>query len=479
MKKIFYTLGALMLLSTTFTGCKPQEMEDYEMQAAPSETNVKFAFTPQVDKPNRITFKNQSTVPGIAVWDFGNGQTGKGNEVVMDFPLKGEYLVKLTLYTNGGSAESAQTITIAATDASILDTEMYNFLTGGLAKAEGKTWVFDSYHAGHFGVGPAGGTSPEWWVAQPEDKLKCSLYKNEFTFKVDGTQMIWTNKDSVYTNKLGLDKLGGASSEPPAGDFDVYYKPKASYTFTLNENAKTLTLSDGAFVGHYTGSSTYQILKLTEDELYLKVISAVEPGNAWYYRFVPKEKHVKPVVTIENKGVALAEDFQAAEPKLEFVKQDMGDHSGSYANPAPVPLNTSSTVYLYEKSTAFYSNLSWVAPDYKFDLSEVNKVKMKVFIPTYNDYATEADVAGDWVAVKTLQPTVAVKLQNNDLGGQAYSTQFEIVKTINEKGKWIEVEFDFSNVKDRKDFNKIVIQFGGEGHAAPGIFFFDDFSFSK
>ena len=55
----------------------------------------------------------------------------------------------------------------------------------------------------------------------------------------------------------------------------------------------------------------------------------------------------------------------------------------------------------------------------------------------------------------------------------------KIVKANLQKDRWLELEFDFSSVKDRKDYDKIVIQFGGEGHAAPGIFFFDDFSFNK
>ena len=29
------------------------------------------------------------------------------------------------------------------------------------------------------------------------------------------------------------------------------------------------------------------------------------------------------------------------------------------------------------------------------------------------------------------------------------------------------------------DYDKIVVQFGAEGHAAPGLFFFDDFTFGK
>ena len=45
---------------------------------------------------------------------------------------------------------------------------MYNALTGGAANLGGKTWVFDQYHDGHFGVGPAKGGgdydgTPKWW----------------------------------------------------------------------------------------------------------------------------------------------------------------------------------------------------------------------------------------------------------------------------------------------------------------------------
>lgn len=100
-------------------------------------------------------------------------------------------------------------------------------------------------------------------------------------------------------------------------------------------------------------------------------------------------------------------------------------------------------------------------------------------IPSYNDYTTEFDVAGDWVSNKKLLPQVAIKLQNGGLGGNAYTTQTEIVKANLETDKWIELTFDFSGVSSREDYDKIVIQFGAEGHKGSGIFFFDDFSFGK
>jgi len=53
------------------------------------------------------------------------------------------------------------------------------------------------------------------------------------------------------------------------------------------------------------------------------------------------------------------------------------------------------------------------------------------------------------------------------------------VKADLETDKWIELTFDFSGVSTRQDYDKIVIQFGAEGHAGPGIFFFDDFRFKK
>ena len=175
---------------------------------------------------------------------------------------------------------------------------------------------------------------------------------------------------------------------------------------------------------------------------------------------------MKPEVAV--KAVKLSVDFEADKLSVDFAREDMGELDFIYSNPAPVPVNTSKKVYLYEKSIGFYSNISYTAPDYKFG-----------FVPSYNDYTTVADVAGDWIAVNQLQKQVAVKLQNSAAGGSAWETQTEIVKTNLTTDQWIELEFDFSEVKDRKDYDKIVIQFGAEGHAAPGIFFFDDFYFGE
>ena len=156
----------------------------------------------------------------------------------------------------------------------------------------------------------------------------------------------------------------------------------------------------------------------------------------------------------------------------------MGDKSGVSDNPLPLPINTSNKVYRYQKTTEFYSNISFTAATYKFDLTTQNKIKVMVFIPSYNDYTTDNNVAGSWIANTKLQPQLAVKLQNSEHPAP-WETQTEIVKGDLAKDKWIELTFDFSGVSSRTDYDRIVIQFGAEGQSGPGFFFFDDFSFDK
>jgi hypothetical protein len=482
MKKIL-KLGAIALSLFFMVACEPFEDSDYSLGKAPVVEDLNFKATPSGDKPNVITFENTSDVDGLAIWDLGNGANAKGDVVTASFPFKGDYVIVMNLYTKGGSNTISKTIKIAEDDMSLLNTPMYTALTGGASNLAGKTWVFDQFHNGHFGIGPSDKPTAEWWNAKAEEKTESSMYFNEFTFTQVGVKFVWKNNGSVYTNAPGKNALAalGYSNAvaPPAGDFDVKYNPASAYTFSLNENAKTLTLSNDAFLGHYAGTSVYQIQTLNDTVMYLRVVSGVEPGNAWYYRFVPKEKNIKPVIVIPVKAVPLTENFEGT-PKVAFSKEDMGALTNfGYLNPAPVPINSSSKVTLYQKSGGFWSNLFFTASGYKFDLTTQNKVKLKVYIPSYNDYTTDNNKAGDWVSNAKLDKKVAVKLQNNGLGGDAYTTQTEVSFSNLQTDKWLDLTFDFSNVKDRKDYDKIVIQIGGEGHSGTGIFFIDDFSFGE
>ena len=483
MKKLLYSALLACFALVGYTSCSPQDGDDHELGAAPQVSQLSFTTTPTSAKPNIIDIKNTSSIAGWAVWDFGNGNKGSGPEVQASYPYAGTYTVTMTLYTTGGSASTTQEITIANDDATLLDTPMFNALTGGASATEGKTWVFDQYHNNHFGVDDVNQYPREagfWWGCKAEEKTGCSLYEQEFTFILDGTKLVWKNKGNIYTNAAGKDALGHGGTPTVVDDFDCPYTPADGLTFSLNEADSILKLSGDAFFGHYAGTSTYYIEKLTEDELWVYCKSSVESGNAWWYRFVPKEKNVKPVVEVTLKAPKYSENFENAKFKVPFEYEAQSDKAGQWSNPNPFPINESSNVLIYEKKKGErWSNTFFIEPsaNTKFDLTKGSKIRLKVYLPASNDYTTPA-AHEDWAAA-TLQKQVAVKLQNNDLGGDAWSTQIELSKTDLETNKWLELEFDFSKWADRQDFDKVVIQIGGEGHEAPGIFFIDDFYFGE
>jgi hypothetical protein len=299
MKKIFNAILLLGTAASLLFSCRPMDLDAHKLGQAPSEDQLSFSFSPSAASANIVEFTNNSSVSGVALWDLGNGTTVKGDKVSATYPFKGDYTVTMSLYTAGGSATVSKVVTISADDYGLLDTPGFNALTGGANATEGKTWVFARYNKGHFGVGDVNAApeanGPAWWQCDPNGKDGCSLYENEYTFIQKGTKLIWQNQGNIYTNENGMNHLGkGGTANPVVGDFDVPYVPAEGLTFTLDEAAGKLTLSGGAFLGFYTGVSEYDIITLNEHFLYVWCRSAAEPGNAWYFMFVPKDELVEP-----------------------------------------------------------------------------------------------------------------------------------------------------------------------------------------
>ena len=301
MKNLFKTTLLLVTAGALLFSCRPMDTDSHKLGPAPKEDQLAFTATPSTATPNIIELQNNSSVSGVALWDLGNGTTVKGDKVSAAYPFKGDYTITMSLYTTGGGAS----ISIAEDDYSLLDTPGFNALTGGAEATEGKTWVFAKYTTGHFGVDDVNNAPNEniggwWWACPSEGKEGCSLYENEFTFIQKGTKLIWSNQGNIYTNENGMNHLGiPGTPNPEVGDYDVPYVPADNLTFTLDEDNMLLTLSGGAFLGFYTGKSEYHIMTLNEHELMVWCGSEAEPGNAWYFIFVPKDELVEPEVDPE------------------------------------------------------------------------------------------------------------------------------------------------------------------------------------
>ncbi|MCJ8164410.1 PKD domain-containing protein [Pontibacter sp. E15-1] len=469
-----YSLLAVALLTSMFTACSPDE-SDAELAPAPTAEMVAFSATPNTDNPNIITFNNETPGAFKAIWDFGNGSTAEGQTAEGAFAVEGDYTVKLTVFTSGGYTSNTKTIHIDNTNFSMLDREDYNFLTGGASNATGKTWVIEKDEAGHMGVGPIGAATPEWWSAAPNDKAGEGLYDDEMVFNLNGFAYTYKNNGNTFVNGANAAGLGGTKQ---GDDFTLSYTPPTDMTWSIvEENGKKyLSLSKQGFVGYYTGVSRYEILKLTENELYLKGADAANAANGWWLRLVPKG-YSRPVVEKPYKSTDIYDTFDTDGNVV--WKRDNLTLNESYDNPAPIPVNQSAKVAMYikQEGQAFEFANMYTEFAHKLDLRERHVIKLKVFIPSYNDFTTAA--GEDW-ANKNLLKQVSVKLQDAS-SAQPWTNQVEVKQQVNELDKWVELTFDFgaADVVNRKDLDRIVIQIGGEGNFIPGIFFLDDIELVK
>ena len=500
MKKIFTKYVWLLMSLFLIAACSPQENDNYSLDAFDTLNPDQVTFSKSVsDKSNNvITFTNTTDVksPVAIAWDLGNGTKGKQRSMTGQYPKKGDYTVTLTVYSADGTASSkSEVISIKEDDFGLINTPVYRNLTGGIDNTEGKVWVFDQYNnysseiakatglniKGHMGLGPQNSYGQEWYAAGPNEKNKWTMYDFKFTFIQEGVQFIIKNKGFGYGRVASSASVGGYNVTEVEGDDATFKFNGGNFNFSIDEVGQypQLTLSDNSFMGYYAGTQVYDIVYQTDKVMCLRVNNAVE-GHDWVFVYILEELNIaEPPLVKVPKAIPLSETFEGANLKIAFKAEDMGNKSGVVDNPRPVPINDSDKVYRYQKSNAFYTNLNFVAEDYKFDLTKQNKVTVKVYIPSYNDYNTANAVAGEWIAESRLRPQLAVKLQDSGMGGNAWETQTEIVKKDLETDKWIELVFDFSGVADRKAYDKIVIQFGAEGHAGAGFFFFDDFKFSE
>lgn len=325
------------------------------------------------------------------------------------------------------------------------------------------------------GIGPSDQMDPIWWSAPPGDKEGKGIYDDEFTFKLAGFSYTHVTNGDVYSNAdFGPGVFPGAVQEAGGNDWLAPYDPPANATWALTESEGKWTLTiNGSFLGYYVGTSTYEIISIDENEMHLRFIQGNNPANAWYHKLIRKG-YTRPVDPPEYKIEDMHENFDGS-GNLVFFDDSGGSLDEGYDNPAPVGINTSAHVGKYVKADgpgAAFANIQ-IRHDYKMDLRDRHVFRLKVFIPDYNDFTTEA--AEDWQSYKTLQKQVSVKLQNRELGGNAWTTQTEVIQPVAELNKWVELTFDFSSAADREDYDQIVIQIGGEAIYTGGIFFIDDF----
>jgi PKD repeat protein len=264
-------------------------IDEYRLDAdPPTVEEAGFSFSSSAESDNILNFVGDNDF-FLMVWDLGNGVKAEGRRVTGFFPLAGTYTVTLTIYSKGGSATFNKEIIIERTDPTLLNRPVFNLLTGGLNALNGKTWVIDSARAGHLGVGPIEGTFPEFYQARANEKVGSGMYNTRYTFKLDGFKYDWNTNGLIYLNAAQGAAFPGAF-DPGVGDLSAPFVSPGGLNWNLiEEEGKNpiLSVTNPGFIGYFTGVRTYEIMKLEENEMFLRFTDGANGALAWYVRLIP------------------------------------------------------------------------------------------------------------------------------------------------------------------------------------------------
>lgn len=79
----------------------------------PTAEDAAFSFSYDPDNPNKVMFTATSDVEAwYTHWAFGDNTAAEGMQAEKTYPLSGEYQVRFKVFTEGGTAESFQSVTI-------------------------------------------------------------------------------------------------------------------------------------------------------------------------------------------------------------------------------------------------------------------------------------------------------------------------------------------------------------------------------
>jgi hypothetical protein len=438
MKNIHFLLLSLFTLMLTVS-CKKYEPA---LGDPPKLEDATFTYSASATSNNIIEFR-ATNLNVIAKWDLGNGLSADGSNVRGIYPYAGTYSVKLTIFTKGGSVSSTQQIQIAQTDFTLLDNPLFNSLTGGINGPGFKTWHIDSLVSAHFGVGPdpvgTAGNYPQWWAAGANDKENVGLYDDRYTFYLNEFKFDMMNNSSVYVhNSLAANFPGSYQN---LGDYTAPYTNKIGETWTLTEgNDTTLSISNDAFIGFYSGVHTYKILALTDTSLWLQY-NHHAGGLMWYLKLIPEG-----FVSGGNNTptMSLPINFEST---VQGITVFGNSTTAVVNNPDQTGINTSSKVL-----ETVHGNQTWSG--FFFDLSD----------PL--DFSTNTSIA-----LKVWAPTTGtfrVKVENS-----ANTNDFVVLDVnVTSANSWQNISVDFtgsaSGVYDR------LVLFPGWNVANAGTFYIDD-----
>lgn len=294
MKNLKYLFVSLFAILVSCEG------DDLDFPAAVTPSNLTVSSATNSGDSATVDFTASATDAQYYHFDFGDGTTALSStgSVSKTYDMIGDNTYTVIVTAGAGEGKTiTETIQVSVSIA-FSDPEKIALLTSGSSK----TWYLAADKPGHLGLGPAReGIDGDWWYPKWYAAAafeKCSdadsacLCDDEFTFSTDGNGSLsfsLDNKGQTYFNVGHLAVAGGAGDSDLCYDFDT----TGAKQVTLSEvsgnvpddqtTGVQLNIADGGFMGYYVGSSTYEILSISADEMVVRTYDTENGDLAWYH----------------------------------------------------------------------------------------------------------------------------------------------------------------------------------------------------
>ena len=337
MKTFKKIIGLFILSISLFTSCQDEDQEFGDLKA-PTNITLNYEVLGQdADNPNGdgsgiVNFSATADDAITYIYSFGdntdNASAPSGNSSHR-FTRTGLSSYNVTVTASGlGGVTSSKSINIEVFSA-FDDIEAKSFLSGApisqdsdgldvinISSPVTKVWYLDDSKTGHLGVGPSlafdiqiYGAPREYYYPSFFSAPPGTFCGNDgdcfcddeliFTLNPDGSMnYLLDNKGTTFFNANAAHQAiaGGAGGGDACLDFDTSTVSNVSFAPgsedwslvadpSFESRGTQMNFSDSGFMSYYVGSSSYEIIEITETELYVRTLDAADPNLAWYHKF--------------------------------------------------------------------------------------------------------------------------------------------------------------------------------------------------
>lgn len=322
--------------------CSKKDDTNVELPKAPTNINLTISLLgadPENiygDGSGKITISATATDATSYTFELGNGfeQVLSSGDYTYTYTTLGthNYNIKVTASNVSGFISATKQISILY--------DPYLSIKNLLSNTSSKVWYWDQTQSAHLGESPLSNSQPTINIADPNEFVSVGcLYDDVITFTKESNgdiTLVLDNNGSTYFNKDEVfDALGSQNTDQD----DCYnYSTNNPKTLTfsnsvsgiLNSTKIDFTISNNGFMSYYLGTSTYEILSITDTEMHLRIIQDVDGvQTAWYQKFTTTQ----PPEVIDFSQLIWADEFNTAgAPNSSNWGYDIGTGSGGWGN---------------------------------------------------------------------------------------------------------------------------------------------------